>query len=139
VDFIDDVDLSGAERRRENNSVTEFANIINPSVRSSVYLNDVHWATLFHENTVLTLATGLRLGATESRQVRLLTTIKTVDGLGKDPSQSRLPSPARPSEEIGLAHPVESEGVSESSDDMLLANDIVESSGAVFTVEGGHR
>jgi len=58
-----------------------------------------------------------------------------VHGLGQQPSDGGLAGPAGPCEQICLPDPVPLDGVLKRACDMLLAHDIIERLGAIFSVQ----
>jgi hypothetical protein len=51
--------------------------------------------------------------------------MNAVDSLGEEPSRRRLAGAAGSTKEVGVGNPIQTNGVSENANDVLLANQIV--------------
>ena len=125
MDFIDDVDLKLALGRRKIDFVAQVAHIIHAGVGCGVNLDQVEKIALIDTLAVLAVVAGA--------PGRVF--VQAVDRLGQQARHGRLASAARPGKEVSMPHPVGTDGILESLNDMFLSNHLVPQAGPPFSIK----
>jgi len=95
--------------------LNDLAHLIDPAIRGTINLKNIHGASIHYLHTVATLIAGLRSRA-----------LLTIEGLGDDPSRRGLPHTPDTGEQIAVGDPVGQDGICEDSRNMPLTHDIPE-------------
>ena len=127
VRLVEDVDLVAPLRRLEHDAVADLADVVDPALRRGVHLDHVERVAARDRQADVAGVVGRRRRPLDA-----------VQRLGQDPRHRGLAGAARPGEEVGLAHLVGGDRVSQGADDRLLADDLLEVLRAVLPVERGH-
>ena len=129
VRLVEDVDLRASLDRLEDDALADLADVVDPPLRGGVHLDHVERAAVRDRE-----ADGARLVGRGRRAGRS----GAVERLREDPRHRRLAGPARPREEVRLAHLAVLDRVLQRPDDRLLPDDLVEPLRAVLPVERRH-
>ncbi len=127
VDFVDDVDLVAGARRRIAHAVVDLAHIIDAGVGGGVHFQDVH-VPAFHDRLAMHAKYRHVDGRALHRSVRQF----VIQRAGENPRRGGLADPAHAGQDPGLRNPPGLERVGNGADHGVLADQILETGGAVF-------
>src|SRR5262249_30050975 len=123
-----DVDLVPPLDRLEDDALADLADVVDAALRGRVHLDDVEGGA------------GRDRDARVARPVRVgRWAVRAVERLREDAREGRLAGPARPGEEVGLAHVPGRDRVPQRSDDRLLSDHVVEPLRTIFPVQRGQE
>ena len=114
VDLVDDVDLL-APGCSEGGPGHQVAHGLHPVVGGGVELVDVERGALG----------DLDAGGADPARLAVVQ-VGAVEGLGQDPGRGRLAGAPRPTEQVGVGHPLVPDRVAEGEDDVVLAPHLAE-------------
>jgi len=124
VDFIDDIDFKLSSGRGVRDAFPKFLDAFNASVGGTVDLQDVEASTvldLFADIVVWVEVSFWAFGA--------------VEGFGEDTGGGGFPDSAGADKKKGVGKATFGNGVGESADNMILANELSKCAGSVFAGE----
>ncbi len=128
VDFVDDVDLVARARRRIAHAVVDLAHIIDAGMGSGVHFQHVD-VPAFHDR----LAMHARHRHVDGRSLHRSVRQFVVQRAGENPRRGGLADAAHAGQDPGLRNAPGLERVRYGADHGVLADQIVETGGAVFT------
>ena len=128
VDFVDDIDLEPRPGRAELGVGDQVADVIHAGVAGRVDLDDID--VLTSRDALAGIALAARFGR---RHLGLL----AIQRLGHDPRHRGLADPARPAEQIRMRDASRFDCLLQRLRNMVLADDFVESVGAVSAGKDG--
>ncbi len=114
VNFVDVIDLVSRPARPQRGILPQLAHLLDTIIAGTVDFD--HVDILPGGNCLADVA---RLTRAFSRPLH------TIEALREDPCDGRLPDPARSAEKIRLGDPVQTDGVPERVDDMVLADNVL--------------
>jgi hypothetical protein len=127
VRLVDDVDLVAARGGGVHRLLAQLAGIVDAAVARGVHLDDVEGTGAVGREVLAAgaLAAGLGGGS-----------LLAVERAGQDPGRRGLAAPARAGEQVGVVRPPGVDGAAERNRDVLLPDDVGETSRAVGAVQG---
>ena len=127
VDFVDDVDLVARAGRRIAHAVVDLAYVVDAGMGGGVHFQHVH-VPAFHDG--LAMHAGHR--HVDGRPLRRAVRQFVIQRAGEDPRRGGFADAAHPGQDPGLRNPPGLERVGNRADHGVLADQIVETGGAVF-------
>ena len=127
VHFVDDIDLGARRNRAIARVLDDLAHVVDAGVGGRVHLDHVDVARL-HDR----LAVDAELGHVDARPVDSAGK-GIVEGAGEDARRRRLADAADAGQDIGLVDAARGEGIGERAHHRLLADQVLEAHGPVFS------
>jgi hypothetical protein len=124
VDLVDVVDFELAAGGGEADGFAEVADLFDAVVRGTVDFEDVEGSAFGDFDAEVFIGIEVRLGAAGA-----------VEGFGEDAGGGGFAGATRAYEEVGVGEALLLDGIAERADDVILTENVVESSGAVFSGE----
>ena len=129
VHFIDDVDLGARRDRAIARVLDDLAHVVDAGVRGGVHLDDVDMARLHDRLAMRAEFRHFDAGSID------LAGQAVVEGARENARGRRLADPAHAGQDIGLMDAIGFERIGERAHHRLLADQVGEAGGAVFTRE----
>lgn len=126
VGLVDDVDLVPARRGPEERLLPQVTGVVHTTVRGGVDLDHIDRT----RSVARQVTAGPALPARRRRRALL-----AVQTAREDAGAGRLPTPARPAEQVRVVDPVVPQGLLQGVSDMLLTDDLGEGLGAIAAVQ----
>ena len=127
VDFVDDVDLVAGAGRRIAHAVVDLADVVDAGMGGGVHFQHVH-VPAFHDRLAMHAERRHLDGRALHRAVRQF----VIQRAGENARRGGLADPAHTGQDPGLRNPPGLERVRDGADHGLLADQVVETGGAVF-------
>ena len=127
VDFVDDVDLVAGAGRRVAHAVVDLAHVVDAGMRGGVHFQHVH-VPAFHDR----LAMHAEHRHVDGRPLHRAVGQFVIQRAGENPRRGGLADAAHAGQDPGLRNPPGLERVGDGAHHGLLADQIVETGGAVF-------
>jgi len=127
VDFVDDVDLVASARWRISHAIADLAHVVDAGVGRRVHFQHVH-VPAFHDRLAMHAHHRHVDGRPLHRTIRQF----VIQRPGENPRGRGLSDPAHPGQNPCLRNPAGFERVRNGADHGILADQILETGGAVF-------